>query len=433
MGELVYTTDTMPGLRRQRRGRGFAYRDPQGRTVRDAATLARIRQLAIPPAYTDVWICADAHGHLQATGRDARGRKQYRYHRDWQAERGARKYDRLLAFADALPRLRRRIRADLALPGFPREKVLALVVALVLGTRTSRADEPGPPSKDLGRTEWLDVGVILDTDRVLVGATSSEFVRGVPGLGDIGPGEYVVIRKEGMRTLVARSDFRGREVSSAIPAFDTVYVGGPATESLSIEGKRYRGGAKVFANPRHRLTVANRVSVEGYLRGVLPQVLSTAEVFAIMSVLFAVAAWPHVARGVRAIVAVERTREYADAARAAGAGPVRLVRHLLPAARGFLAVEIVLLVPALLVAEATVSYLGLGFPKPGASWGTMLQDAANVRVMAEAPWMLAPAAALFLVVLGVQLLGSTRASATVLRLGEPPVLIDSRALAPIAS
>jgi ABC-type dipeptide/oligopeptide/nickel transport system permease subunit len=96
-------------------------------------------------------------------------------------------------------------------------------------------------------------------------------------------------------------------------------------------------------------------------------------------------------------------------------------------------VEIVLLVPALLVAEATVSYLGLGFPEPGASWGTMLQDAANVRVMAEAPWMLAPAAALFLVVLGVQLLGSTQASATVLRLGEPPVLIDSRARAPIAS
>ncbi|MGE5834549.1 MAG: ABC transporter permease [Acidobacteriota bacterium] len=154
------------------------------------------------------------------------------------------------------------------------------------------------------------------------------------------------------------------------------------------------------------------------LRGVLPQVMSASEVFVLMSALFAVAAWPHVARGVRAIVAVERVRDYADAARAAGAGPFRLVRHLLPAARGFLAVEIVLLVPALLVAEATVSYLGLGFPEPDASWGTMLQDAANVRVMAEAPWMLAPAAALFLVVLGVQLLGSTRASATVLRLGD---------------
>jgi len=128
---LHYTTDTVPGLRRQRRGRGFVYLDPRGRAVRAPATLDRIRMLAIPPAYTDVWICADAHGHLQATGRDARGRKQYRYHRDWQAERGARKYDRLLAFADALPRLRRRIRADLALPGFPREKVVALVLALL--------------------------------------------------------------------------------------------------------------------------------------------------------------------------------------------------------------------------------------------------------------------------------------------------------------
>ncbi|CAN7287457.1 DNA topoisomerase IB [Pseudoxanthomonas sp. LjRoot168] len=121
----------MPGLRRRRRGRGFAYVDPRGRPVRDDATLARIRQLAIPPAYTDVWICPDARGHLQATGRDARGRKQYRYHTAWQAERGARKYDRLIAFADALPRLRRQVRADLALPGLPRRKVVALVVALL--------------------------------------------------------------------------------------------------------------------------------------------------------------------------------------------------------------------------------------------------------------------------------------------------------------
>jgi peptide/nickel transport system permease protein len=137
-----------------------------------------------------------------------------------------------------------------------------------------------------------------------------------------------------------------------------------------------------------------------------------------MSALFAFAAWPHVARGVRAIVAVERTREYADAARASGAGPFRVMRHLLPAARGFLAVEVVLLVPALLVAEATVSYLGLGFPEPDASWGTMLRDAENVRVMTEAPWMLAPAFALFLVVLAVQLVGSARDSANVLLLGE---------------
>lgn len=131
MTGLHYTSDAMPGLRRRRRGRGFAYVDARGRTIRDAATLARIRQLAIPPAYTDVWICADARGHLQATGRDARGRKQYRYHTAWQAERGARKYDRLIAFAEALPRLRRQVRADLGLPGFPRPKVVALVVALL--------------------------------------------------------------------------------------------------------------------------------------------------------------------------------------------------------------------------------------------------------------------------------------------------------------
>jgi peptide/nickel transport system permease protein len=144
------------------------------------------------------------------------------------------------------------------------------------------------------------------------------------------------------------------------------------------------------------------------LRGVLPQVLSPAEVFWLMAVLFAVAGWPHVARGVRAIVATERARDYAEAARAAGAGPFRLIRHLLPAARGFLTVEVVLLVPALLVAEVTISYLGLGFPEPTASWGTMLQDASNVSIMSRAPWILAPAAALFVVVLGLQLAGGSR-------------------------
>lgn len=150
------------------------------------------------------------------------------------------------------------------------------------------------------------------------------------------------------------------------------------------------------------------------LRGVLPLVLSSGQVFWLMAGLFAIAGWPHVARGVRAIVLTERAQEYAEAARAAGAGVFRLLGHLLPAARGFLAVEIVLLVPALLVAEATVSFLGLGFPPPTASWGTLLQDAANVRMMADAPWILAPALALFLVVLGVQLVASADADRTLL-------------------
>lgn len=153
------------------------------------------------------------------------------------------------------------------------------------------------------------------------------------------------------------------------------------------------------------------------LRGFLPLTLSTAVIFALLAALFAFAAWPHAARGVRAIVAVERRRDYAEAARALGAGRWRLAAHLIPAARGFLAVETVLLVPALLVAETTVSYLGLGFPDANPSWGTMLIDATSLSAMRQAPWMLAPAAALFLVVLGVQLAGSARATGSVLVAG----------------
>ena len=142
------------------------------------------------------------------------------------------------------------------------------------------------------------------------------------------------------------------------------------------------------------------------LRGIMKPVLSTSETFILIALLFAFAAWPHAARGVRAIVRSERARDYAEAARAAGAGPWRLVGHLLPAARGFLTVEIVLLVPALLVAEATISYLGLGFSDAHPSWGTMMQSASNGRVLADAPWMLAPAIGVFIVVLGAQLANS---------------------------
>ncbi|MFD0739743.1 DNA topoisomerase IB [Lysobacter koreensis] len=131
---LRYVSDLEPGLRRRRAGKGFRYLDAGGRAVRNQDTLDRIRALAIPPAYTDVWICARADGHLQATGRDARGRKQYRYHAHWQRVRGDGKFARVVAFGEALPRLRRRLRADLALAGFPRDKVLAMVVALLAET-----------------------------------------------------------------------------------------------------------------------------------------------------------------------------------------------------------------------------------------------------------------------------------------------------------
>jgi DNA topoisomerase IB len=131
----VYVSDAAPGVRRVRRGKGFAYLLPDGKRMTDPADLERIAALAIPPAYEDVWICGDPRGHLQATGRDARGRKQYRYHPRWRQVRDAQKFERMPAFAQALPRLRRRVRQDLALEGMPREKVLAIVVSLLDATR----------------------------------------------------------------------------------------------------------------------------------------------------------------------------------------------------------------------------------------------------------------------------------------------------------
>jgi DNA topoisomerase-1 len=128
---LVYVSNDEPGFRREPRGAKFAYLNTRGAPIRDARTLTRIRQLAIPPAYSDVWICRRANGHLQATGRDARGRKQYRYHPRWRQLRDRAKYDRMLAFSEHLPGLRRRVAADLRLPGVPRAKVLATVVRLL--------------------------------------------------------------------------------------------------------------------------------------------------------------------------------------------------------------------------------------------------------------------------------------------------------------
>jgi DNA topoisomerase-1 len=128
---LHYVTDEGPGIRREMGPLGFRYRRADGRPVRREADLKRIRTLAIPPAWTDVWISPDPRGHLQATGRDARGRKQYRYHSQWRAHRDTNKFDRLQAFAEVLPRLRARIAADLARPGLTREKVLATVVQLL--------------------------------------------------------------------------------------------------------------------------------------------------------------------------------------------------------------------------------------------------------------------------------------------------------------
>ena len=138
---LRYVSDADPGIHRRRAGKGWAYYDASGGRITDEKRLAWFKRLAIPPAWTDVWICTDRRGHIQATGRDARGRKVYRYHPRWRQVRDEAKYGRMLAFARALPKIRKRVEADLALPDLPRQKVLAAVVALLERTRIRVGNE----------------------------------------------------------------------------------------------------------------------------------------------------------------------------------------------------------------------------------------------------------------------------------------------------
>ena len=128
---LRYVTDAAPGIRRKRHGRGFAYLGPDGQPIRDREQLRRFRALVIPPAWTDVWICADPAGHLQVTARDARGRKQYRYHPSFRERRDESKFERMLALSDVLWKIRERVERDIALPGLARDKIMATVVWLL--------------------------------------------------------------------------------------------------------------------------------------------------------------------------------------------------------------------------------------------------------------------------------------------------------------
>ena len=168
------------------------------------------------------------------------------------------------------------------------------------------------------------------------------------------------------------------------------YLGGGTDEVLM------RGSEFILVLPAMYVALA--------LRSVMPLVLTAEDVFVLLLAIFAILGAPSISRGVRAIVRAERHLDYAVAATSLGAGHARvLVRHLLPAARGFLVVQLTMLIPAFIVAEATLSYVGLGFPEPVASWGTMLQDASNLRAIGDFPWLLSPAAAMFLVVLAVNL------------------------------
>jgi DNA topoisomerase I len=164
---LRYVSDQRPGIRRQRAGKHFRYVGPDEQPVRDEETLRRIKALAIPPAWTEVWICPRPNGHIQATGRDAKGRKQYRYHPRWREVRDETKYERLLAFGQALPFIRERIEQDLALPGLPREKVLATVVRLLETTLIRVGNEEyARQNRSFGLTTMRDRHVNVEGSEV---------------------------------------------------------------------------------------------------------------------------------------------------------------------------------------------------------------------------------------------------------------------------
>lgn len=173
---LRYINDSQPGIRRKRAGKHFSYVGPDGKTIRDNDRLRRIKSLAIPPAWTDVWISPIANSHLQATGRDAKGRKQYRYHPRWRTVRDEAKYSRMIHFAQSLPGIRERVEHDLRLPGLPREKVLATIVRLLEATfiRVGN-DEYARKNRSFGLTTMRDRHVDIN------GATIQFRFRGKSG------------------------------------------------------------------------------------------------------------------------------------------------------------------------------------------------------------------------------------------------------------
>lgn len=227
-------------------------------------------------------------------------------------------------------------------------------------------------------------------------------------------GPLVTSAEEDAPLLLLGADSYGRDIFARLLYGSRASLGLAALATLAavlfgaaiggIAG--YAGGAvdELLSRFSDFVLVLPAIYVVLALRAVMPLVLPPGQVFALLAGIFALVGWPVVARGVRGIIASEREREYVTAGRAAGAGPLRLLAvHLMPAARGYLLTQATLLLPAFILAEATLSYVGLGFPDSVPTWGTMLYNASNVALVGEAPWMLAPAAAIFLVVLAVNL------------------------------
>lgn len=217
-----------------------------------------------------------------------------------------------------------------------------------------------------------------------------------------------------MPLLLLGADSYGRDVFSrllyggrlSLALAAAAAVGALALGALVGGVAGYRGGLldDVLMRASDFAIVLPAMYLALALRSAMKLVLPPIQVFALLMAIFAVVGAPFIARGVRAIVRSEKQSDYAVAASSLGASHARLLfRHLLPATRGFIGVELTMLVPAFIVAEATLSYVGLGFPDPVASWGTMLHDASSIRAFADFPWLLSPAAAMFLLVLGLNL------------------------------
>jgi DNA topoisomerase-1 len=250
---LKYVSDAGPGIRRAAVRAGFRYVGPRGREVTCPDVLARVAALAVPPAWTDVWICPDAAGHIQATGRDARGRKQYRYHADWRAARDGTKYHQLAAFGGALPRLRERIESDLALPGLSRDKVLAAVVRLMdlLHLRVGNA-EYAKANQSFGLSTLRDQHAAFD------GATVRLKFRGKSGVWH----DRAVTDRRLARVVRACRDLPGQDLFQYVGEDGTPHAVGSADVNGYIRGAS--GGeftAKVFRTWEGTVSAAAKLAL----------------------------------------------------------------------------------------------------------------------------------------------------------------------------
>jgi DNA topoisomerase-1 len=275
---LVHVSDAKPGITRHKRGRGFRYLLPDGSPVRDAKVLDRIRKLAVPPAYTQVWICPQPNGHIQATGRDARGRKQYRYHAKFREVRDSTKYEHLLDFAAALPAIRATVDDHLSLHGLPREKVLATIVRLLETTmiRVGNANYVRQ-NKSYGLTTLHDRHVAVDGSELRfrfkgksgkvwsLGIRDRRIARIVKGCQDL-PGQHLFqyVNEDGEQREVTSGDINQylREVSGkAITAKDFRTWNGTVLAALALaEYEKVDSTAAAKRNVRQAIeAVASRL------------------------------------------------------------------------------------------------------------------------------------------------------------------------------